>query len=298
MDRVSLQRPILSSTRADRRLEGAGFPVRRPFPSAALDHLDPFLLLDEMGPRAWGPREAIGAPDHPHRGFETVTYLLQGTMQHRDSQGNEGLLKPGDVQWMTAGAGIVHSEMPEEKFFDVGGVLHGFQLWINLPRARKMMAPRYQDIAATRIPVARDEEEGIEVRVIAGTCLGKTAVIDTVLPISYLHLGLQPGASLSQPIPEVQHGFIFVFEGSVEAGTPPTPIPDGVLGRFGPGDEVTIRAGKAGAQALLIAGTPLGEPVARYGPFVMSTRAELEQAFADFQQGRMGSIKATMSHGR
>src|SRR5215204_1901079 len=164
-------------------LEGGGFLVRRPFPKASFSDFDPFLLLDEMGPMDIAPGEAKGAPDHPHRGFETVTYLLSGEMEHKDSRGHAGRLRPGDVQWMTAGAGVVHSEMPSEEFQRSGGTLHGFQLWVNLPRQDKMMKPRYQEIPAAMIPTAQTEDGLVTVRVIAGEALGAKAVIDTVTPI-------------------------------------------------------------------------------------------------------------------
>ncbi len=180
-------------------LEGAGFLVHRPFPTRTLDHFDPFLLLDEMGPADLGPGEAKGAPDHPHRGFETVTYMLEGHMEHRDSHGNHGKLNPGDVQWMTAGAGVVHSEMPEEEFAARGGRMHGFQLWVNLPARDKMMRPRYQEVAASRIPVARTEDASVTVKVLAGEALGARAVIDTRTPIIYLDCALSPGSSSRSP---------------------------------------------------------------------------------------------------
>jgi redox-sensitive bicupin YhaK (pirin superfamily) len=181
--------------------EGAGFLVHRPFPSPSLDHLDPFLLLDEMGPSDLGPGEAKGAPDHPHRGFETVTYLLSGAMQHKDSQGNRGQLRPGDVQWMTAGSGVVHSEMPEPSFAASGGRMHGFQLWVNLPARDKMTKPRYQEIPASGIPVGKSEDGNVTARVIAGEALGQGAVIETRTPIFYLDYELAPGASLEHRRP-------------------------------------------------------------------------------------------------
>src|ERR1041384_4809727 len=166
-------------------LEGGGFLVRRPFPTASFSDFDPFLLLDEMGPMDVGPGEAKGAPDHPHRGFETVTYLLSGEMEHKDSRGHAGRLRPGDVQWMTAGAGVVHSEMPSAEFQRTGGRIHGFQLWVNLPRREKMTSPRYQEIPAASIPTAQTKDDLVTVRVIAGEALGARAVIETITPITY-----------------------------------------------------------------------------------------------------------------
>src|SRR5918911_2549399 len=182
-------------------LEGAGFLVRRPFPKASFSMFDPFLLLDEMGPMTLAPGEAKGAPDHPHRGFETVTYVLSGEMEHKDSQGHAGKLSAGDVQWMTAGAGVVHSEMPSVEFQRTGGRLHGFQLWVNLPRQHKMMKPRYQEIPAANIPTARTEDGSVTVRMIAGQALGAQAVIETVTPIMYLHFTLRPGGRVGQTGP-------------------------------------------------------------------------------------------------
>jgi redox-sensitive bicupin YhaK (pirin superfamily) len=271
-------------------LEGAGFLVHRPFPTSLLDHFDPFLLLDEMGPMELGPGEAQGAPDHPHRGFETVTYLLSGRMEHGDSRGNRGRLNPGDVQWMTAGSGVVHSEMPEKEFAARGGRMHGFQLWVNLPRSDKMMAPRYQEIPAARIPVARSEDGMVAARVIAGEALGKSAVIDTRTPISYLDVELAAGASFEQPLPEDFHAFAYVVSGDGLFGRDRRPARPHELVLFGDDGETARLEASPGEplRALLVAGRPIGEPVARMGPFVMNTRAELVQAFEDFQAGKLG----------
>jgi hypothetical protein len=287
----------MTSTRSVRKvvpsvetLEGAGFLVHRPFPTSLLDQFDPFLLLDEMGPMDLGPGEAQGAPDHPHRGFETVTYLLSGRMEHGDSRGNRGRLNPGDVQWMTAGSGVVHSEMPEKEFAARGGRMHGFQLWVNLPRRDKMMAPRYQEIPAGRIPVATSDDGRVTARVIAGEALGKSAVIDTRTPISYLDLELAPGASFEQPLPEDFRAFAYVVAGNGRFGRDRRPGRPHELVLFGDdGDTARIEAAEGEPlRALLVAGRPIGEPVARMGPFVMNTRAELVQAFEDFQSGKLG----------
>ena len=272
--------------------EGAGFLVHRPFPSPSLDHLDPFLLLDEMGPSDLGPGEAKGAPDHPHRGFETVTYLLSGAMQHKDSQGNRGQLRPGDVQWMTAGSGVVHSEMPEPSFAASGGRMHGFQLWVNLPARDKMTKPRYQEIPASGIPVGKSEDGKVTARVIAGEALGQGAVIETRTPIFYLDYELAPGASLEQPAPPEYNVFAYVVEGEGTLGSNRRPARRHEMAHFAAnGDTVRIEAGTgASLRVLLIGGVPLNEPVARYGPFVMNTRAEIVQAFEDYQAGRLGEI--------
>ena len=194
-------------------LEGGGFLVHRPFPTQALSQVDPFLLLDEMGPMDLAPGEAKGAPDHPHRGFETVTYLLSGQMEHRDSQGNAGSLRPGDVQWMTAGAGVVHSEMPAEELLRKGGRMHGFQLWVNLPRIDKLMKPRYQEVPGKSIPEATSPDGLAKARVIAGEAFGAKAVIETRTPMIYLHFTVQPGGRVRQPVPQGFNAFAYVVEG-------------------------------------------------------------------------------------
>lgn len=274
---------------AHRTLEGAGFEVRRPFPRPGRDLIDPFLLLDEMGPVDLGPGQAKGAPDHPHRGFETVTYVLAGAIEHADSAGNRGSIGPGDVQWMTAGAGVVHSEEPAAAIRQLGGRLHGFQLWVNLPRADKWTPPRYQEISTVDIPeVALD---GGVARVVAGTFAGATGPVRTHSPVSYLHLTLQPGAQAGVPIDPGHTAMAYVFGGS---GTFPDPAVDGqlVVWHRHSGDAVAIGAddGEAPLEVLVLAGAPLGEPVARHGPFVMSTRAEIIEAVEDYQAGRLGRI--------
>jgi hypothetical protein len=291
-----MSRPVASVIDAVATLEGGGFPVRRPFPIPRLDHVDPFLLLDEMGPVDWGPGKAIGAPDHPHRGFETVTYLLDGRMRHKDSRGNTGALGPGDVQWMTAGAGVVHSEMPDPDFNRTGGRVHGFQLWVNLPRAQKMLAPRYQDTPAARIPEVTSADGRVRVRVIAGVAMGAQAVIETHTPILYAHFTLKDGGTVDQPIPEGFSVFAYVFSGEGMFGPQGSRAREGQLVLFGEeSGGVTFGAAGGGAgrlDLLLLGGVPLREPIARYGPFVMNTDAEIKQAFDDYRHGRMGQIEA------
>jgi redox-sensitive bicupin YhaK (pirin superfamily) len=275
-------------------LEGAGFLVRRPFPKAAFSDFDPFLLLDEMGPMNVAPGQAKGAPDHPHRGFETVTYILSGEMEHKDSQGHAGKLSPGDVQWMTAGAGVVHSEMPSAAFQKRGGTLHGFQLWVNLPRDDKMMRPRYQEISSANIPTVTSNDGLVTVRVIAGEALGAHAVIETVTPIMYLHYKLQSGGRLIQQIPEGYNVFAYVVDGEGLFGSDNERAGDGQMIMFASdGEEVVIENPSGSGQILeilLIGGVPLNEPIARYGPFVMNTREEIYKAIEDYQAGRMGQI--------
>ena len=287
-------RSVTNIVNASRQLEGAGFVVNRPFPSQGMALVDPFLLLDEMGPMELAPGEAKGAPDHPHRGFETVTYMISGEMEHRDSHGNAGRLGPGDVQWMTAGAGVVHSEMPAEDFQRQGGRMHGFQLWVNLPQRDKMIRPRYQEIPAAGIPVATSADGKATVRVIAGESMGKQAVINTRTPIVYLHFTLKPGASVVQPVPAEYNAFAYVFSGEGRLGREAKAATEHQMVMFaGDGEAVTLAVPESASgplEVLLIAGAPLREPVARYGPFVMNTKEEIIKAFEDYREGRMGEI--------
>src|SRR3989442_9229784 len=277
-------------------LEGEGFLVRRPFPKASFSEFDPFLLLDEMGPMELAPGEAKGAPDHPHRGFETVTYLLSGEMEHKDSRGHAGRLRAGDVQWMTAGAGVIHSEMPSREFARSGGRMHGFQLWVNLPQRDKMMNPRYQEIPASQIPKATSADGLVKVSVIAGEAMGAKAVIETRTPIIYLHYRIKPGGAATQQVPGDYNAFAYIVEGEGLFGAEGEHAADGQMVLFAQdGDEVRIENpanAKATLEVLLIAGVPLNETVARYGPFVMNTQVEIGQAIEDYRQGRMGAINS------
>jgi redox-sensitive bicupin YhaK (pirin superfamily) len=283
---------------AHRQREGAGFVVRRPVPSQGLEVADPFLLLDEMGPVDYAPGKAVGAPDHPHRGFETVTYMLEGEFEHEDSAGHRGVLRPGDVQWMTAGAGIVHSEMPSRRIIEQGGRVHGFQIWVNLPARLKMTRPRYQEVDASRIPEATSEDGGAHVRVIAGEALGAHAVIDTHTPIVYQDWMLDPGADVVFAIAREQQVLAYVFQGSALLGNEAAEVVDGQLALLGAGDRVRLRGPASGSgRLLLLAGVPIGEPVSRYGPFVMNTQQELIEAVHDYQSGRMGEITRTAEVG-
>ena len=272
--------------------EGAGFLVRRPFPQASFSDFDPFLLLDEMGPMDLGPGQAKGAPDHPHRGFETVTYMLSGEMQHKDSRGHAGRLTPGDVQWMTAGAGVVHSEMPSAEFTRTGGRMHGFQLWVNLPKRDKMMKPRYQEIPGSQIPKVASADGLVSVSVIAGEAMGQKAVIETRTPIVYLHYSIKPGGVVTQQVSSTYNTFAFIVDGEGLFGAERERAKDGQMVLFAQdGDEVRIEnPGNTTLDVLLIGGMALNEPIARYGPFVMNTEGEIRQAFEDFRLGRMGEI--------
>jgi len=278
---------------AHRQREGGGFIVRRPLPTHGLELADPFLLLDEMGPAAYGPGEAVGAPDHPHRGFETVTYMLEGEFEHEDSAGHRGTIRPGDVQWMTAGGGIVHSEMPSERIRREGGRVHGFQIWVNLPAKLKMTTPRYQEVPASRIPEASTDDGTAKVRVIAGEALGARAVIDTHTPVVYQDWTLAKGADVSVPLPAEFSGLVYVFEGSAKLGDRGAELTDGQMALLGPGDTVRLRDAGGHGRLLLLAGVPLKEPVARYGPFVMNSDREIMQAVRDFQAGKLGEITRT-----
>lgn len=282
---------------AHRQREGAGFVVRRPVPTQGLDTVDPFLLLDEMGPADYAPGEAVGAPDHPHRGFETITYMLEGEFEHEDSAGHRGVLRPGDVQWMTAGAGIVHSEMPSRAIREKGGRVHGFQIWVNLPAKLKMSRPRYQEVPAAGIPEAKSADGRARVRVVAGEALGVRAVIDTHLPIVYQDWTLDAGADVTVPLAREQQAMAYVFRGALLAGNEGRELRDGQLALFGAGDAVRFRGAAGGGRLLLLAGVPIEEPVARYGPFVMNTQQELIDAVRDYQSGRMGEITRTAEVG-
>ena len=301
-------RSVSTVVDAVRTLEGGGFPVRRPFPGSQLPQADPFLLLDHIGPIEWKPGEAIGAPDHPHRGFETISYVLAGRKQHKDSQGHTGLLGPGDVQWMTAGGGVIHSEMPEAEFRRTGGLAHGFQIWVNLPARDKMMPPRYQDVPAARIPQATGDDGRVQVRVIAGEALGVSAVIDTRTPIMFLHYTLHAGGRTLQHVPTDHNALAYVFAGTATLGQDARVVREGQLALFSPGEAIAIAAGPPAAgdngsadgnatahaagktELLLLTGVPLNEPVAWMGPFVMNTREQILQAVEDYQAGRMGRI--------
>jgi redox-sensitive bicupin YhaK (pirin superfamily) len=263
--------------------DGAGVRLTRVIGTPQLDMLDPFLMLDEFGTDK--PEDYIaGFPEHPHRGFETVTYMLDGRMRHRDNHGNEGVLVPGSVQWMTAGRGLVHSEMPEQQ----EGRMRGFQLWVNLPASEKMTQPRYQEFAPDRIPQVRPAE-GVNVKVIAGR-VGEVAgpIVQPATEPVYLDIELAPGAQWRHALPEGHNAFAYVFEGdgTIGEGEDARALASQELAVLIGGPTFQLRAGKSGVRAILVAGAPLQEPVARHGPFVMNTRQEIMQAFVDYQEGR------------
>lgn len=261
--------------------------VRRPFPVQGLSYVDPFLLIDEMGPVDYAPGEAIGAPDHPHRGFETVTYIIDGEMEHEDSHGHRGAIRSGDVQWMTAGAGVIHSEMPSQRMMREGGRMHGFQIWVNLPRALKMSAPRYQEYRAAQLPIVEDSQRWV--RVIAGEVDGKRSPIETTVPATMLHVRLSPSAESSFEIAPGSNAIVHAICGFATIEGKRTGAHEALL--FEPAPKtLRVRAGEEPFEALVLAGVPLDEPVARYGPFVMNTVDELQHAFDDFRSGHFGQI--------
>ncbi len=286
------RRPVQSIVTAQALFEGAGFPVYRPFPQPGADvgATDPFLMLDEMGPIEYGPGEAQGAPDHPHRGFETVTYLFDGEMEHRDSTGGGGVLRGGDTQWMTAGAGLVHSEMPTEAMLRDGGLSHGVQLWVNLPRADKLAPPRYQDLSGAKLTLARSADGKALLRLIAGSLGGQDGPGATHTPIVYAHATVEAGGRISLAWPAEDNALVYVWRGEVRVGDDARVVGEhqlAVLGRDG--ETVVIEADET-AEVLLLGGRPLREPVAWYGPFVMNTKQELVESMELYERGELGSI--------
>jgi redox-sensitive bicupin YhaK (pirin superfamily) len=292
------RRRVVSLTSAPAGLEGEGFPVRRAFAGVEQSHLDPFVHMDQMGEVDYAPGEPKGTPWHPHRGFETVTYMIDGTFRHQDSIGGGGLITNGATQWMTAGAGILHIEAPPEALVVSGGLFHGIQLWVNLPAADKWVSPRYQDIGAERVTLLSSDDGGALVRVIAGEIAGHAGPGVTHTPIAMVHATLAPGASLDLPWPSDFNALVYVLAGKGTVGGEPSPVQSGQLAVFGPGDVVSAAAdshgdsGHTDLDLLILGGRPIGEPVAWAGPFVMNTRAELAQAFEDFRAGRMGTVPA------
>ena len=286
-------RSVSKIIKSEATQDGEGVTLNRSFPNQYISEFDPFLLLDEIGPINIKPGKQKGFPDHPHRGFETVTYLLEGKFEHKDSQGHAGIINSGDVQWMTAGSGVIHSEMPEKEFSKNGGKLHGFQLWVNLPKSSKMMKPRYQEILQSKIPIGTTKDYNITVKVIAGESLGAKALINTITPIMYLYFKLEPGSRILQPVPKEYNVFAFVIQGKgVFEPSYSNKVERGNLVVFDTdGNEVYIQAAedsKIRFEVLLIGGVPLLEPITRYGPFVMNTQQEIYQAIEDYRNGKFG----------
>jgi redox-sensitive bicupin YhaK (pirin superfamily) len=298
---VARQRSVRSITSAPRGFEGEGFPVRRAFAGVDLSELDPFVHLDQMGEVEYAPGEPKGTPWHPHRGFETVTYMIDGTFEHSDSNGGGGVITNGDTQWMTAGAGILHIEKPPEALVVSGGLFHGFQLWVNLPRALKWSAPRYQDLRAREVALVSSSDGGALVRVIAGDVAGHAGPGSTYSPMTLVHATLSPGARLSIPWRVEYNALVYVMAGHGTVGVAESPVQTGQLAVFGPGSALTLAAApiqegrSPNLDVLLLGGRPIREPVAWMGPFVMNTREEVIQAFEDYQAGRLGSIPAIVA---
>ena len=292
-DVTQAERTVTSVTTAPSGFEGEGFPVRRAFAGVDLARLDPFIHMDQMGEVDYGPGEPKGTPWHPHRGFETVTYIIDGTFRHQDSNGGGGLITNGDTQWMTAGGGILHIEAPPEELVVSGGLFHGFQLWVNLPAKLKMTQPRYQDISAGQVALLSSADGGALLRVIAGSFGGHDGPGITHTPISLVHATVSAGAQVRLPWRADFNSLAYVLSGRGFVGLDRSPVRMGQLAVFGAGDAVTFAASPSGdMDILLLGGQPIREPVAAYGPFVMNTRAELQQAFEDYQAGRLGSIPA------
>ena len=289
----SVERTVRSVTTAPRGFEGEGFPVRRAFAGADLADLDPFIHMDQMGEVDYGPGEPRGTSWHPHRGFETVTYMIDGTFQHQDSHGGGGVIANGATQWMTAGGGILHIETPPEELVISGGLFHGIQLWVNLPAKDKMTAPRYQSLEADQVTLLSSDDGGSLVRLVAGELAGHHGPGSTYTPITVAHATVAPGARVALPWRADFNALAYVLEGSGTAGTERRPVERGQLVVFGSGDALTLAASpKQALDVLLLGGQPIGEPVAAYGPFVMNTRAELQQAIDDFNAGRLGRVPA------
>ena len=284
-------RPVRRLTSAPSGYEGEGFPVRRAFAGVPLNELDPFIHLDQMGEVDYAPGEPKGTPWHPHRGFETVTYMIDGVMDHQDSNGGGGTITDGDTQWMTAGQGILHIEAPPERLVTSGGLFHGLQLWVNLPRVAKMIAPKYQDIRGRAAALLTTPDGGGLIRVIAGEIAGHAGPGSTHTPINLAHITLQPGAQLHLPWQPDYNALVYVLAGTGTVGAEQRPFHLGQLAVHGPGDAIRVTAGSE-MDLFVMGGRPIREPVAHYGPFVMNTREELLQAFEDFQKGRLGVIPA------
>ncbi len=291
-------RPVKGVTTAPKGYEGEGFPVRRAFAGVDLGDLDPFIHLDQMGEVEYAPGEPKGTPWHPHRGFETVTYMMDGTFEHNDSNGGGGTITNGDTQWMTAGAGILHIEKPPETLVISGGLFHGIQLWVNLPAAQKWSPPRYQDIRAREVSLLSSADGGALVRVIAGEVAGHAGPGSTYTPMTLVHATLSPEATLELPWRADYNALVYVLAGFGTVGAERIPVQTGQLAVFGPGNVVEVAAAARqesrapNLDLLILGGRPIREPVAWAGPFVMNTHAEVIQAFEDLQAGRLGSIPA------
>ncbi|OZE85879.1 pirin [Rhodococcus sp. 15-649-2-2] len=289
-DATAVPRPVRSVTTAPTGYEGEGFPVRRAFAGLDMSSLDPFIHMDQMGEVNYAPGEPKGTPWHPHRGFETVTYMIDGIMEHKDSHGGGGIISGGDTQWMTAGGGILHIEAPPEHLVMSGGLFHGVQLWVNLPRENKMAHPRYQDITGSKVALASSPDGGALVRVIAGNIAGLQGPGSTYTPIALSHSTIAPGAALTLPWEREFNALVYVLAGEGTVGAEKRPIGMGQTALFGRGDTIEMSASAVGEslEVFVLGGKPIREPVAMAGPFVMNTKSEVLQAFEDYQAGRLG----------
>ncbi len=287
------ERAVRALTTAPRGLEGEGFPVRRAFAGISKAALDPFIMMDQMGEVDYGPYEPRGTDWHPHRGFETVTYIMDGAFIHQDSHGGGGVITDGDTQWMTAGAGILHIETPPESLVIKGGLFHGLQLWVNLPSRSKMISPAYQNLEANMVPLLTTPDAGTLIRLIAGDLGDAKGPGSTHTPIVMAHATLSPGSRMTLPWNPRFNALAYGLKGSGFAGPDRAPFGLGQAAVFGHGDVLTLEAGdREPLDVILLGGEPIGEPVEQYGPFVMNTRAELQQAFDDYQRGRLGVVPA------
>ncbi len=291
-------RRVTSITTAPRGLEGEGFPVRRAFAGIDLADLDPFIHMDQMGEVDYGPGEPKGTPWHPHRGFETVTYMMEGTFLHQDSIGGGGMIENGATQWMTAGAGILHIERPPDALIDSGGLFHGIQLWVNLPAKLKMTTPRYQDIGAQAVALVTNDQGDVIVRIIAGALGEFAGPGSTHTPITLVHASILPGAHLVLPWNPQYNALTYVLQGAGTVGLEQSALSEGQMAVHVDGDFLVLSANErqdsrtSAFEVLILGGEPIREPVAAYGPFVMNTRDELQTAFEDYQAGRLGQIPA------
>ena len=291
-------RPVQAVTDAPSGFEGEGFPVRRAFAGVPAADLDPFVHMDQMGEVEYAPGEPKGTAWHPHRGFETVTYMIDGTFQHPDSTGGGGLITNGSTQWMTAGSGILHIERPPDQLIATGGLFHGVQLWVNLPSADKMIDPRYQNLEGDDVTLLSSPDGGALVRIIAGDVAGHRGPGSTHTPISMVHATVEPGAELVLPWPREFNALVYVLSGRGAVGPDARPIRTGQLAVHGTGDAIVLRADQSqesrhpALDVLILGGRPIGEPVYAYGPFVMNTRAEIVKAFEDYEAGRLGTVPA------
>ncbi|MEN9504393.1 MAG: hypothetical protein RI958_319 [Actinomycetota bacterium] len=286
-------RPLRSLTVAPSGTEGEGFPVRRAFAGVALADLDPFIHMDQMGEIDYGPYEPRGTDWHPHRGFETVTYIIDGEFVHQDSHGGGGTIRDGATQWMTAGRGILHIETPPEHLVVHGGLFHGIQLWVNLPARSKMIAPAYQNLTPERVSLLTTADGGALIRLIGGDLAGHRGPGSTHTPITMAHATIAPGARMTVPWNPGYNALAYGLSGTGDVGSERRRFGHGQLAVFGPGDTITLRAAAdRSLDVLLLGGQPIREPIAAYGPFVMNSRAELQQAFDDFQHGRLGVVPA------